>query len=57
MRDKFDLGEGELTRERFEALLRELERLRAQVAQLRARNTDLVRDAVNRQYERPPHYE
>jgi uncharacterized coiled-coil protein SlyX len=34
----------------------ELEELRAQVARLRSENAALLQAAINRDYERPPHY-
>jgi hypothetical protein len=34
----------------------EIARLRAVVTELESRNSALVRDAVSRDYERPPHY-
>ena len=34
----------------------EIARLRAQVTELESRNSVLLRDAVSRDYERPPHY-
>jgi len=44
-------------RAELEAALAEVVRLRALVAQLRAENAALQRSAVDRNYERPPHYE
>jgi hypothetical protein len=56
MRDE-NLGEEDLTRERFESLGHEIERLRAEVARLRVKNSELIEEVVNRNHERPPHYQ
>jgi hypothetical protein len=48
---------GPLSRARFEALGAEVSRLRAEVARLRRENDALVRKALDREYERPPHYQ
>jgi uncharacterized small protein (DUF1192 family) len=46
----------ELSQERFEELQAEVERLRARVARLEADKAALLRAAVDRDYERPPHH-
>jgi hypothetical protein len=38
-------------------LVAEVKRLLNEVAELRAKNLELLRAAVQRDYERPPHYE
>ncbi len=43
--------------ERSDALEAEVRRLRARIVQLEAENAALLRAAVNRDHERPPHYE
>jgi uncharacterized coiled-coil protein SlyX len=40
----------------LEQLRREVERLRSVVARLEAEKAALVRAAIDREYERPPHY-
>lgn len=52
-----EVGEDQFTRERFEALRQEVDRLRAEVARLRVKNSELIEEAVNRNHERPPHYQ
>jgi hypothetical protein len=42
--------------DRCHELVAEVTALLAQVAELRAKNLDLLRAAVQRDYERPPHY-
>ena len=42
--------------ERCHELVTEVKALLAQVAELRAKNLELLRAAVQRDYERPPHY-
>jgi hypothetical protein len=42
--------------ERCQELVAEVRSLLGQVAELRARNLELLRAAVQRDYERPPHY-
>jgi hypothetical protein len=42
--------------ERCQELVAEVRTLLAQVAELRAKNLELLRAAVQRDYERPPHY-
>jgi hypothetical protein len=42
--------------ERCQELVAEVRSLLAQVAELRAKNLELLRAAVQRDYERPPHY-
>jgi hypothetical protein len=49
-------GEGEVC-DRFHELVTEVKRLLNEVAELRAKNLELLRAAVQRDYERPPHYE
>ena len=39
-----------------ETLRAEVVRLSSEIAKLRARNEELARELVNRDYERPPHY-
>jgi hypothetical protein len=39
-----------------EALRGEVVRLGSEIAKLRARNEELARQLINRDYERPPHY-
>ena len=41
---------------RCEELAAELEDLRGQIARLRSENAALLQAAINRDYERPPHY-
>jgi hypothetical protein len=42
--------------ERCQELVAEVRSLLGQVAELRAKNLELLRAAVQRDYERPPHY-
>ena len=42
--------------ERCHELVAEVRSLLAEVAELRAKNLELLRAAVQRDYERPPHY-
>ena len=42
--------------ERCQELVTEVRSLLAEVAELRAKNLELLRAAVQRDYERPPHY-
>jgi hypothetical protein len=42
--------------ERCHELVAEVKSLLAEVAELRAKNLELLRAAVQRDYERPPHY-
>jgi hypothetical protein len=42
--------------ERCQELVAEVRSLLSQVAELRAKNLELLRAAVQRDYERPPHY-
>jgi hypothetical protein len=50
-------GEREACKQRNHELVAEVKRLLNEVAELRARNLELLRAAVQRDYERPPHYQ
>lgn len=46
----------EVACERCQELVAEVRSLLTQVSELRAKNLELLRAAVQRDYERPPHY-
>jgi hypothetical protein len=43
--------------DRYHELVAEVKSLLSEVAELRAKNLELLRAAVQRDYERPPHYQ